>query len=84
MTTYEMGLMRDLQSTGFASLELQLYLDSHPDDADALQDYATIATRLRALRKAYERQVGPLIGFGDDHTINREGWVEQPWPWEYR
>ncbi len=82
MSTYEMDFMHELQCTGFALTEVQLYLDTHPDDPYALQDFATLHKRMRSLRKAYEQQVGPLMGYGEDHTINREGWVEQPWPWE--
>ncbi len=83
MIAYDNNLMIDLQATSFALLEIQLYLDSHPGDPDALQDYATLNKRLRTLRKTYEQQYGPLTGFGDERVANRAGYVEQPWPWEY-
>ena len=82
MNHYEMDLMLELQATSFALLDIQLYLDSHLGDPDALQDYATLNRRMRTLRKAYEQQIGPLSGYGDDRVVDRAGWVDQPWPWE--
>lgn len=82
MTALDMDLMLELQSTGFALLEIQLYLDIHPYDSNALLDYSILTKRMKTLRKAYEQQVGPIIGYGEEHTSHRTGWVEQPWPWE--
>ncbi len=65
----------------FVCVELNLYLDTHPLDADAAQDYRSYSAMLGELTAAYERQFGPLMGFGVSST-DAGSWVNDPWPFE--
>ena len=67
----------------FVCVELNLYLDTHPDDADALNDYLSYSRLLGELINEYETEYGPLLGFG--HSPSDKGsWALSEWPWERR
>jgi spore coat protein JB len=78
----QLRLLRQLQEIDFVLLELNLYLDTHHDDMNALEQYNWYAQQRAGLVSTYEQQYGPLTNFG--HTLTRFpcGWDEGPWPWE--
>ena len=57
-------LLEQISEIQFVCIELNLYLDTHPDDADALADYRSYSAMLRQLIAEYGQQYGPLLGFG--------------------
>lgn len=71
-----------LMSLQFAVKELGLYLDTHPDDKEALALFRDYANRTSEAKAAYEAKHGPLMmkdaGCGDCWD-----WVCDPWPWDY-
>lgn len=74
-------LLRRISEIQFVCVELNLYIDTHPDDKDALDDYYSYSVMLNELIEKYESQYGPLMGFG--HSATREGnWVCSCWPFE--
>ena len=74
--------MADLQALGFAIQELALYLDTHRDDAEALELYRRYQQLLHDQRQEYVRKCGPLSH--RDRTASPEyAWLNDPWPWEY-
>ena len=73
--------LSQLQALGFAVQELALYLDTHRDDAEALEVYRSYQQMYSKLRMQYEQNYGPL-----NHMHAQEGpyrWLDDPWPWEY-
>jgi spore coat protein JB len=66
----------------FTAVELNLFLDTHPDDERALNDYNETVERLRELKAAYENQFGPLTNFGYATSEYPWRWVDEPWPWQ--
>ena len=72
--------MLKLQQTGFAVTDLNLYLDTHPDDAQALQAYARAQNAYRAAAAEYQALYGPLTAAdaGADIWL----WGAKPWPWQ--
>lgn len=75
-------LLHALQANSFALVDLQLYLDTHPDDVAATQDFLAYSSRERLLRRAYEEQFGPLQHYGEATVVDIERWIDAPWPWE--
>lgn len=74
------ALMKQISESGFAMDDVLLFLDTHPDNMEALQYYRNaVAMRQNAIA-AYERQFGPL--FVDSVTGNSWNWVTENWPWE--
>ncbi len=71
-------LIRKLSAVDFAAHELQIYLDTHPDDSsagDALDKYEKQALQLR---QDFESRFGPLSPGSDG---SRWAWISDPWPW---
>lgn len=72
-----------IQEMEFVALELNLYLDTHPEDKDAVNDYNCAAENLEILKREYESECGPLFNFGfSENLCNDWQWIEGPWPWE--
>lgn len=76
-------LMRKIQEFGFAAVELNLFLDTHPNNTQALQDYRYVLNELEKLRQVYSEKYGPLTVFSDPDLRNWR-WVaeDEKWPWE--
>ena len=74
-------LMNKISEVQFVCIELNLYLDTHPGDAAAREDYYSYSRLLRELVTRYEAEYGPLLGFGNSPT-NAGCWVCSDWPWE--
>ena len=71
----------ELQTLAFMIQELALYLDTHPNDKDALELY-------RNYQKIYHKG---MMDFNENMPLNhampangdRYTWLDDPWPWEY-
>lgn len=74
-------LMRQIQETGFAMFDLNLFLDSHPQNRMALDYFNEVRARNAELRAQYESMFGPLT-MGGTNTDQGWTWVRDPWPWE--
>ena len=75
-------LLKELSAMDFYTIDLQLYLDTHPKDRDALQKYNAVATQAAALREEYESKYGPLTGARSTSKYPWQ-WINNPWPWQY-
>ena len=66
---------------GFTVVDLTMYLDTHPDDIEALAYFKRIKTVNQLVRKEYNEKCGPLTAdmAGCDDYFN---WVAPPMPWE--
>lgn len=81
MDMTEKDLLMQISQIQFVCVELNLYLDTHPDDEAAKKDYLSYSRMLHELIKTYEMQYGPLHGFG--HSDTETGcWVYSEWPWD--
>ncbi len=80
----QMAMLMRIQEIEFVAVELNLYLDTHPCDRDAINDYNCAVERLGKLKEEYEEEFGPLMnfGYGGYSDKNEWQWVEGPWPWE--
>lgn len=72
----------ELQTMGFAIQELALYLDTHPDDKEALELYRTYQKMYHKGMMEYSEQCGPL-NHATPVSSDRYNWLNDPWPWEY-
>ena len=75
-------LMLRVQELCFACVDLNLYLDNHPDDKNAVSMYNKLSNQFEQARCAYESKYGPLTNFGFSPSKYPFRWVESPWPWE--
>ena len=77
----EQALMNKIGEIRFACVELQLYLDTHPADLEAMNDFNSYAETLNRLCGEYNERFGPLENFGNC-THDAGSWVYQKWPWQ--
>jgi spore coat protein JB len=77
----QLEILNSLQAYEFTAFDLNLYLDTHPNDLRALTDYSNAMRETKHLMNAYNRCYGPLMAEDNvDQTSWR--WVEDPWPWD--
>ena len=56
-------MLKRLTVLDFLAVDLQLYLDSHPDDENAITKYNSVVDEADGLREQYENLYGPLFSF---------------------
>ena len=72
-------LLKSLMELDFIAVDLGLFLNTHPDDSDAIAAYNQVITAADTVRMKYEETFGPLCSFlyGDNVFekcgINRDG-----------
>ena len=74
-------MMQRVREAAFALIDIGLYLDSHPNDENAMDYYNRYQQINREVRREYEQMYGPLTSNGVD-TSDGWTWVRDPWPWE--
>lgn len=75
------ALLNQWQQYNFATVDLNLYLDTHPNDTNALKLFNNYNNILKQITKKYEDTYGPLK-LEDANSNNSFNWVKGPWPWE--
>lgn len=82
---YKVGELPDtpltqLMALEFALVELGLYLDTHPNDTEALEMRREYVKLHEDMLESYQRKYGPVnANFVDD--AKHYSWVSNPWPW---
>lgn len=76
-------LLKRINEISFAVVELTLFLDTHPENEEALSSLKEHSeSRNRALME-YAAQYGPLtVDTALEDCSRRWDWIMQPWPWE--
>lgn len=78
-------LTEQLRACAFALAELNLFLDTHPTDAAALDKWAEYRQEKERLVGLYESQYGPYVmTVSDTPQGSCWAWVNGPWPWDYQ
>lgn len=75
-------LLHELQAIDFVLVELNLYLDTHPHDMQAVQQYNQFVQKRYELASQYEMAYGPLMNFGHSFSKHPWQWNDTPWPWQ--
>ena len=76
------ALLEQLQAVDFVLVELTLYLDTHPDDYGAIQQFNQCALERKKIAKEYETKYGPLLQYGHSYSNYPWDWDDAPWPWQ--
>ena len=72
-------LLCKIKQYKFSTIELALYLDTHPEDKRALALHNDYANILKDYEDKYQKVYGPLTIY---YPCNKWRWLEEPWPWE--
>lgn len=82
ITNDRQRLLYDLQKIGFAAHELNLYLDTHPNDSTAIKLYNEYNKKEKMLNDEYERKYGPVdLSDTEGLSMTPWAWIKEPWPW---
>ncbi len=74
--------LAELQALEFVVLELNIYLDTHKDDAEAFKLFQQFSAMEKAAKAAYESKYGPITKEGAAASDSYK-WLNDPWPWNY-
>lgn len=74
-------ILQVLDQASFAVDDVLLYLDTHPNDTEALAYYQYVKSLRDQVMNAYTDQYGPLMKDQERSTTSWT-WVNGPWPWE--
>lgn len=76
-------LLHEIQAIDFVLVDLTLYLDTHPYDYQAIQQFNQFAQYSKQLKQQYEAKYGPMLQFGNSFAgANEWTWGKGPWPWQ--
>lgn len=73
-------LLLSIQELTFALKDLNLYLDLHPDDRNALETFKNYSEELKRHKDMYNKEYSSLCAV--DTNKNYFDWVTSPWPWD--
>jgi spore coat protein JB len=76
------ALLERLQTADFVLVELNLYLDTHPNDMNAIEQYNELTQQRWQIANEFEALYGPLMNFGHSYSGYPWQWNEAPWPWQ--
>lgn len=93
----QLQMLKKIMALEFTVLELNLYLDTHPCDEEALDDHQKYTCKLKDIKRNYQKKYGPLTAnccqdqypweSGCEQDYEYEGkylwdYIESPWPWQ--
>lgn len=73
-------LLKKIMEVEFSLIELNLYLDTHPKDKDAIKLCNEYVEKLEDLKEKYTRKYGPISPVEESDCPWE--YVQGPWPWE--
>lgn len=71
----------DLMALDFVLRELNLYLDTHPEDREAFRMMQSVIALSQEAHEKYVKLHGPLM-LKDLKVSEEYEWLHDPWPWE--
>ena len=77
------ALLEQIMQYKFAITELNLYLDTHPNDIQILNLYQKYLEIEKQICNQYETMYGPLT-INNIDSNNSWNWINNPWPWEVK
>jgi len=75
-------LLKKLSILDFIAVDLSLFLDTHPNDKEAIEKYNSIIEEADSLRYEFEETYGPLCSFRSMSPEAYFKWIDCPWPWQ--
>ncbi len=75
-------LLYEIGKVDFVLKELNLYLDTHPYDQQAMDAFKHYNMAKNKMVKEYTEKYGPLVLSTVDMDCREWKWATQDWPWE--
>jgi spore coat protein JB len=78
------ALLDRVRELDFATLDLGLYLDTHPDDEEMIKSYNQYLNQEKQASAEYESRYGPLSRSSETLNTYPWAWIMPPWSWEVK
>ena len=75
------ALLEQIRELSFVKVELELYLDTHPNCRVAIDYYHQTVDALNKLMEQYHA-TGSLVRAEGSQNGDEWEWVKTPWPWQ--
>lgn len=75
-------LLRKIQMYDLFLVDLNLYLDSHPQCKEGFKCFKKYQDLSNKAREEYQTKYGPLSISSLANNADCWTWVNEPWPWE--
>lgn len=76
-----MDLKKEMMAIHMMLEDLQLYLNTHPTDRDAIAKRNVYANQYKMLKDEFNKNFG-MISQDDSFSKYPWQWIDEPWPWE--
>ncbi|MFA5407477.1 MAG: spore coat protein CotJB [Bacilli bacterium] len=76
------GLLNKVREYEFALVDLNLYLDTHPEDIEKIKAYNQYLLLEKQATNEFETKYGPLTLCSEALNTSPWAWVSNAWPWE--
>lgn len=76
------NLLHDIGVVDFVTVEMTLYLDTHPMDREAMEYFNHYMRMKNQMLRDYANKYGPLSLSVADTSCKEWKWALQPMPWE--
>lgn len=75
-------MLTTIDALSFAAHDINLYLDTHPNDRDMIQIFNQYRIQTEQATREYEKKFGPITT--DSNSLNTYpwSWNNMPWPWD--
>ncbi len=73
--------LKKVMQADFVAYELQLFLDTHPNDKYAMEKYTEAVKCAKKLREEYEEYYAPITPAAAAGKVPWQ-WISSPWPWQ--
>ena len=71
-----------INQVSFAVDDVKLFLDTHPENQEALEFFKKYQIERNEALKEYARAYGPLTIDTASEDCDRWNWINEPWPWQ--
>ena len=75
-------MLLDIQRLHFMCVDLNLYLNTHPHEIAAVNDFNYYSEQFKEAVNNYEATYGPLTNFGYSFMDEHASWQNSKWPWQ--
>lgn len=75
------GLLHWIDMVSFCMYDMALYLDTHPDDKEAMEYFNQYQRLRKEAVSVYSKKYEPLL-LDEAAPDCKWKWVLSPWPWE--
>ena len=82
MTCEQSKLLHEINILSFTIVELTLFLDTHPDNQEAMRHFDYYNRLKKDIYEEYNNMFGPLSLNQAKGRTQEFQWTMQPWPWE--